>query len=336
MEDIQTLKPTFLASVPRVLNRVMDKIQAGVKAKGAFSEYMFNKALTSKKYNLENNGVFKHAVYDKLIFGKLKAIFGGRVQKMLTASAPMNPETLLNLKVILGIHIHEVYGQTELAGPVTGTHYLDRTKGHVGGAIPSCVVRLKDVPEMNYYSTDEPPRGEICFKADHAFSGYFKMPERTAEAFDEDGFILSGDVGAIHPNGAVSILDRVKNIFKLAQGEYIAPEKIENIFSQCSLVAQIFCYGDSFQSYLVAIVVPDMEAVGLWAAANNVAVEGVLENEDLRKTVHAEMMEKASAFSLTSMEKPKHIWLSPNAFSMENDCITPTFKIKRIGAKKLF
>ena len=256
---------------------------------------------------------------------------------MLTASAPMNPDTLMSLKVILGIHIHEVYGQTETCGPVTGTHQADRTRGHVGGSIPSCVVRLKDVPEMDYYSTDSPnPRGEICFKTSHPFSGYFKQPEKTAEAFDEDGFILSGDVGAIMPNGAIKIVDRVKNIFKLSQGEYIAPEKIENVYNQCELIAQIFCYGDSLQAYLVAIVVPDMEQVEKWAQAKGISMEGILENEDLRKDTHEQIIQKGTEFQLSNLEKPKQIWLSPIGFSMENDCITPTFKIKRNGAKKLF
>ena len=98
------------------------------------------------------------------------------------------------------------------------------------------------------------------------FKGYYKRPDKTAEVFDEDGWFLTGDVGMIYPNGSVKIIDRSKNIFKLSQGEYIAPEKIEGIISLSAWVAQTFLYGDSFKNCCVAIIVPEEEAVMRWAA----------------------------------------------------------------------
>lgn len=131
-------------------------------------------------------------------------------------------------------------------------------------------IRLRDLPEMGYMSTDNPPRGEIQFMATTNFKGYFRNPERTKEAHDEEGWICTGDVGQINPNGSLKIIDRAKNIFKLQQGEYIAPEKLENIYVQCSLIAQMFVHGESLQSYIVAIVVPDKEVVDKWAPANGI------------------------------------------------------------------
>jgi long-chain acyl-CoA synthetase len=135
---------------------------------------------------------------------------------MITGSAPISPEVLTFFKLALGIHIYEVYGQTETSGPATLTHPLDRTSGHVGGVLPSMRLRLKDLPEMGYLSTDNPPRGEVEFFGTNIFKGYFKNPEKTKETFTEDGWVKSGDVGMILPNGALKIIDRAKNIFKLS------------------------------------------------------------------------------------------------------------------------
>lgn len=122
---------------------------------------------------------------------------------------------------------------------------------------------------MGYLHTDKPhPRGELQFYGNTLFKGYYKNPERTAEAFSPDGWINSGDVAVILPNGNVKIVDRAKNIFKLAQGEYVAPEKLENIYVQASLIGQVFVYGDSLQSFLVAIVVPDPEVLPKFAEAH--------------------------------------------------------------------
>ena len=108
----------------------------------------------------------------------------------------------------------------------------DPTTGHVGGPLNCVKFRTRDIPEMSYLSTDENPRGELCVKGPSVFKGYFKADDKNAEAFDEEGWLRTGDVAMILPNGAVKIIDRAKNIFKLSQGEYIAPEKLENVYIQ--------------------------------------------------------------------------------------------------------
>jgi len=100
------------------------------------------------------------------------------------------------------------------------------------------------------------------------FSGYYKRPDKTAEAFDSQGWLKTGDVALIYPNGSAKIIDRSKNIFKLSQGEYIAPEKLENIFSLSPYIAQTFVYGDSLRNVTVAIIVPDPDKLKKWAGEN--------------------------------------------------------------------
>lgn len=143
-------------------------------------------------------------------------MFGGNVKFMVTASAPINEEVLNFFKIALSIHVYEAYGQTETCGPSHMTSKLDPTPGHVGGNSPLIKLRLKDVPEMGYFSTDNPPRGEVQFYGPYLFKGYFKNPEKTKEAYDDEGWLSSGDVGIVLPNGALKIIDRAKNIFKLA------------------------------------------------------------------------------------------------------------------------
>ena len=236
LDDIQTLKPTIFCTVPRILNRVYTKIHESIATKGKFTQWLFNRAVESKKYYYERDGNLKYTMYDKTVFAKIRQQFGGNIRYMLSASAPVSAEVLQFYKLALGIHVYEVYGQTENNGPATCTHPLDKAGQSVGGVIPSLRLRLKDVPELGYLTSDNPPKGEVQLKGHNIFKGYFKNPEKTQEVLTEDGWLNTGDVGVILPNGAIRIIDRAKNIFKLSQGEYIAPEKLENIYAQCPVI----------------------------------------------------------------------------------------------------
>jgi long-chain acyl-CoA synthetase len=135
---------------------------------------------------------------------------------MITGSAPISSDVLDFLKVCFCAPILEGYGQTEATGASTVTRPDDPESGHVGGVLSCCEIKLEDVPDMNYLSSQSPPRGEVCFRGCTVIKGYFKMPEKTAEAIDSDGWLHSGDVGELRPNGSIKIIDRKKNIFKLA------------------------------------------------------------------------------------------------------------------------
>ena len=171
-----------------------------------------------------------------MVFKKVKALLGGRVRLMITGSAPIASEVIDFLKICFCAPICEGYGMTESCGGSFATFPNDPTTGVVGGPLQNVKLRLKDIPEMNYYSTDEPhPRGEVCFWGPSCMKGYFKNPDKTAEAFHGE-WLKSGDVGMVLANGSLKIFDRAKNIFKLSQGEYIAPEKLENVYVQSEWV----------------------------------------------------------------------------------------------------
>jgi long-chain acyl-CoA synthetase len=150
---------------------------------------------------------------------------------MVTASAPISKEVLDMMKIAFACPVIEAYGLSETLGGSNLTLPNDPISGTVGGPCLTYTMKLKDLPHMDYRLTDKPfPRGEILIGGPGNFRGYFNNPEKTAEMLDQDGFVHTGDVGVLYPNGSVKILDRSKNIFKLAQGEYLAPEKLENIY----------------------------------------------------------------------------------------------------------
>ncbi|CDW80102.1 long-chain-fatty-acid--ligase 5 [Stylonychia lemnae] len=338
-EDMQELKPTYIAAVPRILTRVYQKIMDGVNAKGGVAKWLFEKAVSDKIATYQSSGHLTHKFYDKVVFKKVKDIFGGNLRIMLSGSASLDAKVLLFFRVALGFYVFEGYAQTEttLCGTITSMH--DYTTGNVGTCSSVNKLRLKDVPEMNYYHTDSPPRGELQIKGAGNIIGYFKNEEKTKELISEDGWLCSGDVVVILPNGNVQIIDRAKNIFKLSQGEYIAPEKLQNIYAQSVFIQQIYVHGDLKREYLVAVVVPDPDSIKRTATSKGIATDDynqLLNNSDIKKVVLDEMNKMATNFSLTGLERIKKVHLTSTTFNTENDLATPTMKVKRFNVKKYF
>lgn len=268
LEDLCELRPTIFVSVPRLYNRIYDKILAGLETKSAIAKALFSRGMRAKLQQIRSGGGYQHYLWDKLIFGKVQAQLGlDRVHTMTCGSAPISAEVKDFMRVVIGGRFLEGYGLTETCASCTLAHPDDPTNYHVGMPGTSSEIKLVDVPDMNYLASTVPPRGEVCVRGPVVFKGYYQMPDQTAESIDEAGWFHTGDIGSLTATGCLRIIDRKKNIFKLAQGEYVAAEKIETICGRCSLIAQIFVYGDSLQSYLVAAVVPDAEEAPKWAKA---------------------------------------------------------------------
>ena len=342
-DDLSQLKPTIFASVPRLLNRFYDLMMAGIKQQTGFKKFLVNWGIKSKSSNVDKSGDFKHGIFDKLVFKKFKDILGGRVRIMITGSAPISVETMRFLKIAFSCEIYEAYGQTETCGGSFTTDPYDKDIGHVGGVTPHTEFKLVDVEEMDYTSKDEvdgvpQPRGEICIRGPGCFLGYFKNKEKTMETIDEEGFVHTGDIGTILQNGALRIIDRKKNIFKLAQGEYIAAEKLENAYTNIDLIKQVFIYGDSLQSFLVAIIVPDQDEVLKWAKREGESGEfdDIIKGEKFKKYIETEIQSTKKENKFNGLEVPKKLHFTPVEFSIENDMLTPTFKLKRNEAKNAY
>ncbi|KAM4838061.1 long-chain-fatty-acid--CoA ligase 5 [Urocitellus parryii] len=333
-DDMKTLRPTVFPTVPRLLNRIYDKVQN--EAKTPLKKFLLNLAVSSKFNEVKNGIIRRDSIWDKLIFSKIQDNLGGRVRVLITGAAPISSSVLTFLRAAMGCPVFEAYGQTECTAGCTITSPGDWTSGHVGVPVACNYVKLEDVPDMNYFSANN--EGEICIKGTNVFQGYLKDPEKTQETLDKEGWLHTGDIGRWLPNGTLKIIDRKKNIFKLAQGEYIAPEKIENIYIRSRPVSQIFVHGDSLRSFLVGVVVPDPDVLPSFAAKLGVkgTIEELCQNQILKEAILEDLHKNGKEGGLKSFEQVKNIFVHPEPFSIENGLLTPTLKAKRVELSKYF
>ncbi|NXP07896.1 ACSL5 ligase, partial [Thinocorus orbignyianus] len=333
-DDMKTLKPTLFPVVPRLLNRMYDKIQSG--ANSPVKRCLLNLAVAMKTAEIKQGIIRNDSIWDKLVFKKVQETMGGRVRIMVTGAAPISPSVMTFLRAALGCQVFEAYGQTECSAGCTFSMPGDWTTGHVGAPLACNIIKLEDVEEMNYFSSNN--EGEVCIKGPNVFKGYLKDPEKTAEAIDKDGWLHTGDIGKWLPNGTLKIIDRKKNIFKLAQGEYIAPEKIENVYIRSAPVAQVFVHGESLRSFLIGIVVPDPEALPEFTAKLGIkgSYEELCKNPAVKKAILEDMVRLGKEAGLKSFEQVKDLYIHTEMFSVENGLLTPTLKAKRPELVKVF
>ncbi|XP_012499461.1 PREDICTED: long-chain-fatty-acid--CoA ligase 1 isoform X1 [Propithecus coquereli] len=334
MDDLKVLQPTVFPVVPRLLNRMFDRIFG--QANTTLKRWLLDFASKRKEAELRSGIIRNNSLWDKLIFHKIQSSLGGKVRLMITGAAPVSATVLTFLRAALGCQFYEGYGQTESTAGCCLTLPGDCTAGHVGSPMPCNFIKLVDVEEMNYMAAKG--EGEICVKGPNVFQGYLKEPAKTAEALDKDGWLHTGDIGKWLPNGTLKIIDRKKHIFKLAQGEYIAPEKIENIYVRSEPVAQVFVHGESLQAFLIAVVVPDVETLCSWARKKGFdgTFEELCRNKDVKKAILDDMVRIGKDSGLKSFEQVKGIAIHPELFSIDNGLLTPTMKAKRPELRNYF
>ncbi|PVF98187.1 acetyl-CoA synthetase-like protein [Serendipita vermifera] len=339
LEDAQILKPKFFPAVPRVLNRIALALQQASAAPGARGA-LLRKALEVKRKNFEETGATKHAFWDALVFRKVKAMLGGDILIMTCGSAPIDGKTLTLVRTAFCCDMIEGWGMTENCGAGTRIIKADPTAGGTIGFPHICnEIKLIDVPSMNYTAEDKPnPRGELCARGPAVFQGYYKDPKNTAEALDAEGWLHTGDVAELDSQGRFKIIDRIKNIMKLSQGEYVALEKIENTYTSNPLVAQLYVHGDSLQSHLLGVLVPEPTTLAelIKKTLNaNVSPEDVKQlqaacgDPKIQKAIQKALDAQAKKNKLKGFEFVKRVHITLEPFTTENNLLTPTFKIRR-------
>ncbi|KAL3614155.1 eukaryotic long-chain fatty acid CoA synthetase (LC-FACS) [Castilleja foliolosa] len=334
IEDLVVLKPTIFCGVPRVYDKIYTGVMERISAGGALKKSLFHIAYNYKLRNLEKGLRQDEAspLMDKLVFDKIKLAFGGRVRLMLSGAAPLPKHIEEFLRVTCCCVLSQGYGLTESCGGCfTSIANVFPMMGSVGVPMTTIEARLESVPEMGYDALSSVPRGEICIRGNTLFSGYHKRNDLTKDVI-VDGWFHTGDIGEWQPNGSMKIIDRKKNIFKLSQGEYVAVESIESTYSRCPLITSIWVYGNSFESFLVGVAVPDKKALEDWAAANSQEkgdFQSLCNNLKARKYILDELNSTAKTHNIRGFEMLRGVHLEPVPFDIERDLITPTFKLKR-------
>ncbi|KAN0072578.1 hypothetical protein V8E54_009507 [Elaphomyces granulatus] len=340
VDDLKLLRPTGFASVPRLYTRFGNVIrsstleQPGVK--GALSRHIVATKTANLKASPPEKATAQHALWDRLWGKKIATALGlERTRILVSGSAPLDPSLHDFLRVVLGKDIVQGYGLTESYAVATSQGTSDLSSGNCGSVALPVEACLISIPEMEYSVDDQPyPRGELLLRGHTIFRGYHKNPEETAKVMTDDGWFCTGDICVIDEMGRFKIIDRRKNVLKLAQGEYISPERLEGIIlSEHSYLAQAYVHGDSLQTSLIAIfgIQPDTFALFASKVLGNeikpVTTEGLqsaMNHELIRKALLRDLDQTARKHKLSGFERIKNASLMMEPFSVENQLLTPT------------
>ncbi|KAJ1692049.1 hypothetical protein LUZ63_008747 [Rhynchospora breviuscula] len=339
-DDLMELKPTLFVGVPRVFERVHEGIQKALSELRPLRRMIFN-ALYNHKLSWMTSG-YAHSkaspLADFLAFSKVKARLGGRVRLLISGGAPLSNDIEEFLRVTSCAHFCQGYGMTETCGVSTIGYPDDMSLvGTVGVAATFTELRLEEVPEMGYDPLAQSSRGEICVRGKTLFSGYYKDPDLNNQVF-VDGWFHTGDIGEMRPDGVLKIIDRKKNIFKLSQGEYVAAEYLEKIYCFCSIVEDIWVYGDSYRSMLIAVIAPHVDNTMKWAEKNGHkgSFVQICALDDFKSYILQELRAIGVKNKLRGFEMIRGVVVEPVPFDIERDLVTPTMKKKRSQMRKYY
>ncbi|XP_015588101.1 long-chain-fatty-acid--CoA ligase 4 isoform X2 [Cephus cinctus] len=332
--DASVLHPTCITSVPLILDRISKGINEKVKRSGPFRQAIFHFAY---EYKLKwTKRGYETPIFDKFIFGAAKQVLGGRVRLVLCGGAPLSPDTHSQVKLCLCVTVTQGYGLTETSSCATVMDTYDGSTGRVGAPTTVCDIRLENWEEAGYRVTDKPyPRGEILIGGDNVSSGYYKLLEKTKEDFFQENdrqWFRTGDIGEMHPDGSMQIIDRKKDLVKLQLGEYVSLGKVEAELKTCPVVENICVYGDSNKAYTVALVVPshrNLEEIAANLGITATSLEELCNNPRIEKAVLQELVEQAKKCKLQRFEIPGAVKLCPEQWSPDMGLVTAAFKLKR-------
>ncbi len=332
VENLGVVKPTLMAAVPRIFEKVYNKILEGAR-QGGLKQKIFEWALKVgrqgsevRQQGREPGGLLgmKLAIAEKLVFSKIKARFGGRIRYFISGSAPLSRE-IAEFFHAANILILEGYGLTETSAASFVNRPTRYSFGSVGLPMPGTELKLA------------PEDGEILLKSPGVMNGYHNLPEQTAEALAGDGWLRTGDIGEIDERGFLRITDRKKDLIKTSGGKYIAPQAIEGkLKSTCPYISQVLVHGDK-RNFVTALITLDKEAIMKWAEGHGMGAKEyseVVQSAEVKQLI-APYVDEVNR-SLAKYETVKQFQILPKDLDVEAGELTPSLKVRRKVVEKKY
>jgi len=322
--NMADVRPTILVAVPRIFNRIYDGVQRQMSEKPAPIRRLFKAGLraATQKRRGEKLGLTETlalALADKLIFGKVRAKFGGRLRFVVSGSAALNTEVAEFIDA-LGIDVYEGYGLTETSPVVSVNYEGNRKIGSVGKALPGVEIRIDKT------ATDDPNSGEILVSGPNVMMGYFNRPEDNRAVLLDDGAFRTGDMGRLDAEGYLYITGRIKEQYKLENGKYVVPSPLEEELKLSRFISNVALYGAN-HPYNVALVVVDAQAAREWAEAERVPLAGIEKHSKFKSVILDEIARYSKSFK--SYERPRDALLTLEEFTTDNGMLTPKLSVKK-------
>lgn len=332
--DAVILQPTFIAAVPLILDRIYKNVIEVVRDGGPFAQKLFDFAYNYKLQQLQLG--YTTPILDFLIFKRIRKLLGGKVRVMVTGGAPLSPETHDFIRVCFCCPLMQGYGLTETTACATVMEVADHSTGRVGAPMSCCDIQLINWEEGNYRTTDRPyPRGEVVIGGVNVTIGYYKNAEKTEEEyFERDGkrWFRTGDVGEIHGDGCLKIIDRKKDLVKLQFGEYVSLGKVESALKMIGVVENICVYGDSAKTFTVALITPNakqLEQIGQSLNKNGISFKELCTDSDVIKDIEGKITAYAKKVKLEKFEVPLKFKLVADTWLPDSGLVTAAYKLKR-------
>ncbi len=332
-EEMPRVRPTTLYAVPRIWQQIYQDIQRELAKETDMGRNMFEQGLRlrakqarSERLSLSEKMLLN--LSDKLVIGKLKAQLGGRLRLAFSGAAPLPAEVAEFLHAI-GVTIHEGYGLTESSGSSTTNPAGAVRFGSVGKPVPNTTITI----DRAAYSGDDPRQGEVIIHGPGVMAGYHNRPEDTAAALTADGGLRTGDVGHLDDDGYLYITGRVKELYKLNSGRYVAPVPLEEKLKLSPFISNCMVYG-SGQPYNVALIVADVPALAAYFGGDARPVQDLLSEPRTRRLFEEEIHKHSRDFR--TFELVRNFWIEMEPFTRENGMLTPTFKLRRDNVCKRY
>lgn len=353
IEDLKIFKPHSMSNVPRIFT----KYEAAIKAQtidhptSSVTRAVYRKVLNKKmKWHEAHDGADgRHPLYDSLFLDNIRKEFGfDEMKYVITGSAPIAPSTVKFLKASLNVAMLQGYGITETFGGIAYSFPFEAEPGTCGSITVTTEMKLRELPDMGYRLDDpEGPRGELLLRGPQIFKKYYKNEEETVNSIDRNGWYATGDIARLSKDhGRIFIIDRVKNFFKLSQGEYVTPEKIENKYlSSSSVLNQLYVHGDLSRNFLVGVVGIDRVGAVQFLVEKCDVRRGLLSSPELilkelnrkeNRTILLNFMNANCREQLQGFERLHNIYIEFEPLRLDRNVVTATQKLKRPVAFKFF